>query len=411
MQYITKKVKTYLSSTSLTFLTICTFFLNTPDLLGQEENLKNEVSEKGFNVKPTPESNLNFGGAVWLRGVVLPYLSETTANERGFYIDQFRLSLDGDYGFKDSTKFAFSGQVRFFSYQTLIHHMWTGIDFKEKHNIKFGVTQVPFGTLPGSTNSFWYSLGYYVGIEDDRDAGIKYHFQKNGWDLHLAYFMNEEYNNTTALNRFAPDLVRMGDQQNEERNQGNIRLAKTFKGKESNTTELGLSVEVGEIKNRTTGSNGSRWKAAFHYVGNYGNWEPKFQLSRYVYEPNNPDGVDDRLVNMGFFEDTRLVAAKATVLNASLERNFTIKWWLFEEFDVYMDYSRVFKDEVAFADSELINPGAVLKAGPLYIWFDFMWGRNAWFFNDSPEESGPGAGSKNPEKFEYRQNLSIEWFF
>ncbi|MEM1120366.1 MAG: hypothetical protein AAGJ18_07935 [Bacteroidota bacterium] len=377
----------------------------------QEENLKYKVKDRNFKISPTPKSNFSFGGAIWLRGVALPYLSETTANERGFYIDQFRLSLSGDYGIQDSTKLTFSSQVRFFSYQTLIHHMWVGIDFKNNQDLKFGITQVPFGTLPGSTNSFWYSLGYYVGLEDDRDAGIKYNLRRNGWNFTLAYFINEEFNNSQALNRFAPDLIRMGEQQNEERNQGNIRLVKTFTTSDRRSMELGISGEIGQIKNRTTGDNGLRWKGAVHYVGKYGDWEPKLQLSRYSYDPANPAGVDDRLVNMGFFGDTRLVASQANVLNASIKRTFKINKWLFNEFDVYLDYSRVFKDESAFADSELINPGAVLEAGPFYILLDFMWGKNAWYFNDSSDNSGPGRGSINPNKYEFRQNLSLEWFF
>jgi len=387
------------------------FTLLSFGLTAQEENLANQVKDRGFNIRPTPESNVNFGGALWLRGVSIPYLEESPANSRGFYIDQFRLSVDGDYGLKDSTKLIFSSQIRFFTYQTLIQHMWMGFERPRGHSLKFGVTQVPFGTLPGSTNSFWYSLNYYIGLEDDRDGGIKYQFARNGWDVHLAYFINAEYNDATALNRFAPDLIRSGDQQNEERNQGNIRLARTFETPGGNSTEVGLSGEIGQIRNRTTGENGTRWKAAFHYVGNYGNWEPKFQFSRYVYDPANPAEVDGRLVQVGFFESSRLIAARANSLNASLKRDFDVNWWLFEKLDLYFDYSRVFKDEDAFADSELINPGAVLQAGPFYYWLDFMWGRNAWFFNDSPENSGPGVGAINPERYEYRMNVSLEWFF
>lgn len=379
--------------------------------LGQEENLKNQVEKHAFSVKPTPESNVNFGGAIWLRGVSIPYLEESPANARGFYIDQFRISVDGDYGVTDSTNLVFSSQVRFFTYQTLLHHMWVGVQRSNGHSLKVGVTQVPFGTLPGSTNSFWYSLGYYIGLEDDRDAGVKYHFKRKGWDVHLAYFANAEYNSTTQLNRFAPDLVRSDEQQNEELNQFNIRLARTFAHGEGSSTEIGLSGEIGQVRNRTTNRNGERWKAAAHYVGRYGHWEPKLQFSRYAYDPENPAEVDNRLVQMGFFESSRLVAAKANVLNASLKRDVAVDWWLFEELDVYLDYSRVFKDEASFADSELINPGAVLKAGPFYVWLDFMWGRNAWFFNDSANNSGPGAGAVNPDRFEYRTNLSLEWFF
>ncbi|KPM32152.1 Hypothetical protein I595_1801 [Croceitalea dokdonensis DOKDO 023] len=406
-----RKIRNILSKLKLSQIILLSLVLCSKTILGQEENLKDSIKEKGFKIKPTPKTNVNFGGAVWLRGVTIPYLQDTPSNKRGFYIDQFRMSVDGDYGVDGATKLIFSSQIRFFSYQTLIHHMWVGAKLNNNHTIKLGVTQVPFGTLPGSTNSFWYSLAYYVGLEDDRDAGIKYHFNKNGWDFHLAYFMNAEYNDASALNRFAPDLAILGDQQNEERNQGNIRLTKIFEDDASNSSELGFSGEIGQIKNRTTSKNGLRWKGALHYVGNYGKWHPKFQLARYVYEPENPDGVDDRLVLIGYFSDIRLVAAKANLLNASIKRDFDLDWWLFDHMNIYMDYSKVYKDEASFADSELINPGAVLRAGPLYIWFDFMWGKNAWFFNDSQNASGPGAGSLNPNKFEFRQNISIEWFF
>ncbi len=397
----------------LRILLLLVYILYDPmsHIYAQDESITYQVEDQNIKIHPTPETNLNFGGAIWLRGVTIPYLQETKANERGFYMDQFRLSLDGDYGIKDRSKLKFSSQIRFFSYQTLIHHMWIGVDFDEHSELTLGVTQVPFGTLPGSTNSFWYSLAYYVGLEDDHDAGIKYHFKKKGWDFYLGYFMNEEYNSSTALNRFAPDLIRSDEQQNEERNQGNIRLSKIMTHNDVSSSEFGFSGEIGQIKNRTTNDNGLRWKGAFHYIGKYDRWEPKFQLARYVYEPDNPQGVDSKVVNMGFFESSRLVAAKANLLNMSLKRDFPINWWLFKELDIYMDYSKIIKDETSFADSELINPGMVLRAGPFYVWLDFMWGKNAWFFNDSQEFSGPGAGARNPQKYEYRQNLSLEWFF
>lgn len=392
-------------------LLLFTIIFSADNLLGQEENMRDSIQLDGFKIKPNPKTNLNFGGAMWLRGVSIPYNQKANANKDGLYFDQFRLAFDGDYGIDDKTKLTFSTQIRFWYYQTLVHHMWVGLDINDNHEIELGVTQVPFGTLPGSTNSFWYSAGYYVGLEDDHDSGIKYHFTKNGWDFHLAYFLNSEYNDATVLNRFAPDLVRAGDQQNEERNQTNIRLAKTLQHGKKSTSEFGVSGEIGQIRNRTTGDDGSRWKGAVHYVGNYGKWSPKLQAARYEYDPKNPEGVDDNLVYMGFFEDARLVASKATLLNASIKRDFDFDWWLFNDMYVYFDYSLVLKDEALFADTELFNPGIVFQAGPLYIWYDFLWGKNSWWFNDSQAASGPGQGAVNPGKHEYRQNLSIEWFF
>ena len=397
-------------------LLICLIAFFSNALFAQEQNSNDTISDKNFKlvptIKPTPKTTINISGAIRLRGVDIPYQEESNAAKEGLYFDQFILDVDGDYGLEDNTKLTFSSQIRFFYYQMFIHHMEIGVEFKENHNIKLGVTQVPFGAIP--TNSFWYSLGYYVGVEDDHDSGIKYNYNKDGWDLTLAYFRNAEYNDATATNRFAPDLTRSGDQQNEERHQGNFKIAKVFKGNSStssNSTEFGLSGEIGGIENRTTGVTGSRWKGAFHYVGNYGKWSPKFQIARYVYEPNNPDGVDERLVQMSFFSDTRLVAAKANILNTSIKRDIDIDWWLFDNLNVYFDYSKVLKDESSFTDSELINPGAVFSAGPLYIWIDAMWGKNAWWFNDSAAASGPGAGAINPNKFEFRQNVAIQWRF
>ena len=55
------------------------------------------------------------------------------------------------------------------------------------------------------------------------------------------------------------------------------------------------------------------------------------------------------------------------------------------------------------------DPGCVLQAGPLWIWVDLLLGKNAWYLNDSPENSGPGPGGTN--KFESRFNISFEWYF
>jgi hypothetical protein len=114
---------------------------------------------------------------------------------------------------------------------------------------------------------------------------------------------------------------------------------------------------------------------------------------------------------MGFFSDQRLVAAKATTFVGGIRRFWDIDWWLFDKLNAYVEYSTVLKDEDTFRDSKLFNPGAVLQAGPFYLWFDFMAAQNAWWFNDSQANSGLGAGSLNPNDWEFRYNFSIQWYF
>ena len=380
----------------------------------QEENIlnpKDTIPGQGIDINVSPKTHFTLGGALWMRSAFQDWQQDNNANQRGFYFDQFRLSVTGEHGISNESKLTFSAQARWWSYQFALHHMWFGLEIDENHEIRYGITQSPFGAMPSISSSFWYSLNYYLGLEADHDAGLHYIFNKNGFDLQFAFYRNEEYNDPTATNRWAPDLITSGDQQNFERNQFNLRVAYTLDHGSDNSTEFGLSGEIGQIKNQLVDDDGDRWAAAFHYVGYYNNWNFYAQGTRYEFNVNNPTGVDDNTVLMGFFSDQRLVAAKATTFVGGVRRLWDIDWWLFDKFNAYIEYSHVWKDENTFSDSKLFNPGAVLQAGPFYLWFDFMAAQNAWWFNDSQANSGLGAGSINPDDWEFRYNFSIQWYF
>lgn len=396
-------------------LTLLSFiFLWSSLSIAQETNILKKGEEppgQTIKINAGPETSFKLGGALWLRSAIQDWQQESNANRDGFYFDQFRLALTGEHGIKDETKLFFSAQVRWWSYQFLVQHMWFGVKFNESNQLQFGVTQVPFGALPSASSSFWYSLNYNLGFEGDRDAGFKYIYDKEGTNFQLGFFRNAEYNNPTRLNRWTSDLVVFGEQQNFERNQGNVRIAHEFGHGTEYTSEFGLSGQVGELPNQTTGKSGVRWATAFHYLGNYNNWNVNFQAMRYEFNPENPDGVDDRLMLMGASGDRRLVASKATTFVGSVRRYWDIDWWLFTKLNAYVEYSTVLKDVNEFYDSKLFNPGFVLQAGPFFIWTDFLFGQNAWGFNDSETNSGLGAGSINPTTWEFRYNMSLQWFF
>ena len=114
---------------------------------------------------------------------------------------------------------------------------------------------------------------------------------------------------------------------------------------------------------------------------------------------------------MAIFNDQRLVAAKANAVSANLRRFFDVNWGPIKDLNIYIDYSTILKDEADFADSQLFNPGWVMTAGPIYLCFDLLWAKNGWWHNDSQDNSGPGAGSIRPDKWEFRGNIVIMWFF
>ncbi|MEN8152166.1 MAG: porin, partial [Planctomycetota bacterium] len=343
------------------------------------------LSEEGLKAGDT---TLKFGGAIWVNYSAQQWKTDTPGKVRGMNFDNLRLSLDGDY----KEKLYFSAQYRLYSYTRAIHHAYFGYQLDDENKFELGILQVPFGLQPYATHSFWFGLGYYVGLEDDYDAGLRWHHSGGGLSVDLAFFLNEEYNDATNLERYSVDVVRVGDQQNEEVNQFNARVAYDFSGDEDTTTEFGLSGRWGILDNLITDDTGDYWAAAAHFKGRYGAWNPELQVSRYEYHPENPVGVDDTTVLMGNLTSTRLVAAKGTLLNANLRRFFEVNEGVFDRFNVYVNYSWLAKDEDGFLDSHLINPGAVLEFGPFWVWIDFLFGKNCWYLNDSEAASGMGAG-------------------
>lgn len=371
------------------------------------------VPEMTIRLKPNKNLDINIGGAMWFRSIYQPFVQPSEANARGgLFHDQFRITTSGKQQFEGRKGWiTFDTQVRWWSYMMVIHTLQVGFHLDEFNSFQIGVTRAPFGMLVATSNSFWYSLGFYHGTEDDRDGGVVFQHRKGPLEFQAAYFANDEYNDPSNVERFSGDLVYFEEQQNSERNQGNLRFAYTFGHGTNNTVQLGLSGQAGQIFNRTTERSGHAWQAAIHADANLGRTNIRLQGTRYEYHVQNPEGVDDRLVLMGLFADRRLIAAKANILNSNLKRSWDINWDPLTSFATYIDYSHVFKDESSFFNSQLFNPGFFAEFGQFHVWGDILWGRNAWWFNDNMENSGPGAGSIRPEKWEFRMLVTIGWFF
>ncbi|MEJ2532923.1 MAG: hypothetical protein P8Y92_14100 [Halioglobus sp.] len=356
------------------------------------------------------EVDLDLGGALWINYAYQDFKTPDEGKKRDLNFDNLRLSFDGSYSpVPGEGTYYFSAQHRFYSFADTVHHAFMGYQFAPDHKVELGVTQVPFGLLPFASHSFWFGIGYYLGQEDDYDVGLKYYRRIGAWDLHAAYFLNEEYANAADLYRYSVDLARVDEQQNEERDQFNIRMAYRIDS-DAGATELGLSGEMGAIDNLTTEKSGRRWAAAAHFSGHYGPWNPQLQFTRYDYSPENPAGIDNRLVRMGNLGSYRDVATEGTVISANLAYRFALDWGQFSGANCYNDYSVLLKDESRFNDSHINVTGCVFEGGPFWVWADIINGRNAWYLDDSSQFSGLGAGSEDDD-WKTRVNINLEWYF
>lgn len=322
-----------------------------------------------------------------------------------FKFDLFRLDVNGSYN-----DVQLSAQYRFMENQNFIHHGWLGYNLTEKTGVQLGLTQVPFGLLPYASHNFWFGIPYYLGLEDDYDLGLKMLHQNGPWDMQLAFFKNGDFGNATDLERYSYDLVKEGDQQNEESNQVNARLAYRLDHGDLGNTEFGVSGQWGQLYNGDTGRNGDHWAAAAHVNGTYGPFNLMLEAIEYEHNPKNLAGVSDKTVRMGAFGYGHDVAAKGTVYVAGLSYDVPVSWGPVSQLTFYNDYSRLVKAEEDFEDSEINTLGCLVTAGPVYTYLDFIMGKNATWIG-SIGEDGFGAGRHRDEGWNTKFNINVGYYF
>ena len=368
-----------------------------------EENLDDAVpgSEREvLAVAPEQEPKVDIGGALRFNLVHRDFSrsSESKLGESG--LDVFRLNVDGQL-----ENLLISAEYRHYSYMDTLHHGWVGYEFEDASRIQFGIHRVPFGLLPYAAHNAWFGVPYYVGLADDYDMGVKYVRQDGPWNAQLAFYKNEELNDPTDAGRYSLDLLRGGEQQNEEINQFNARLAHTLGQGTGCENEVGVSAQVSEIYNAATDDSGEHRAAAVHLDSRCGRWNLQLQGVHYDYDPANPAGVSDDSVQLGAFTGTYEIAGRGQILVANLAYNFESSWDGIQQITCYNDYSRLFKDIGGAGDSQINTLGCAIGAGPLFTYLDWIYARDMAFFGAGSMAAG-GDG-----EWHSRININVGYYW
>src|SRR5690554_4055925 len=115
------------------------------------------------------EDGITVGGAVRFQYVLADY-DEGQKNRGGdLDFDIFRLDLNGRKG-----DVILSAQYRWFNYMQALRHAYMGYDFNEQWQGQIGIVIQPFGTMPYNSHSYFFSSNFYLGLEDNNGAGIKF---------------------------------------------------------------------------------------------------------------------------------------------------------------------------------------------------------------------------------------------
>ncbi|MCS3643130.1 hypothetical protein [Salinibacter ruber] len=372
-----------------------------------------------------PTLDVSINGSLRFNALFRSYgeQADKTLGDGGFTFDTFRIGANGSYG-----GLIFDSELAVYPESfggVFLQKGWVGYEFSDAREVQVGVSQVPFGIQPYASSSWFFNSTYYIGLEDDYDAGIKAMYQANGWDVQGAYYMNAEQTDFFAgsnFGRYSYDVVPVnsfppfnggdanavngiggyqvvpgeytdkdGNPVNPnsirspiaEANQFNVKVAYSFDHGDLGFTKVGVSGQRGQLKNLNTGD--TDWHAAYaaHFQGRYGGFGAKLEFAQQELNPPLTDsekqrfteGSDvnyaaDDFVVMGAYNFPQRVAAKHTVYSSSVSYRIPVNVGPVSQIKPYYDFSLVTKDVEAWNDNATHDIGFLTSAGPLFVYTD-----------------------------------------
>ena len=343
------------------------------------------------------EESFTLGGAIRANYNWRDYSGPDEDKVGDYGFELFRIDANGEYG-----DLGMAAQYRWYAFFECVQHAYVSYDLSPEWEAQLGIHQVPFGLLPYASHSFWFGATYYMGFEDDYDTGLKLLHKNDPWEMHLAFYKNPEYIDSSRAARYSFDLITRDEQQNEETNQGNFRLAYNWEPGPCLDVNFGVSVLGGQIYNRTTRGLGDRFAYSLHTNVVYRDCNVQLQWINYQFRPNNPSGVDPEIVQLGAFDFPFLVAAEGDIATINVARTFPINGRLVDSAQFYADFSKVYPTTTNSRDSTQLVLGCLMVAKKrLNIYVDWIIGQNMWFVG------GPGIGLNRPDSDDWRSRLNI----
>jgi len=369
----------------------------------QVTELKQQVTDNKKTTKDlTPK--IKVGGAVRFQYSYEDYNDANSDRTGDFDFDTFRLDLNGTIG-----DVKLSAQYRWYQYMNVVHHAYIAYDFNKHWEGQVGITQVPFGNLNYNSNSFFFSSGYYAGLEDDFDTGLSFIGKYDQHDIRIAFFKNDELGGvdgyvSSRADRYSYDVVGTradGEgiwdtpaNQIGESNTFNFRYAYKFdKG------EVGGSLQTGDLEG-SSGSVGSRSAYAVHAKVNLGKFGIMAQYTDYEYDLD--DGSKSVAVGAYAFYDT--MPAEASLYNLNLSYSQAVSIGPITNITYYNDFNVMTDKSGSYNEDTMMNvTGMAISAGGIYAYVDLIHAKNQPFIG------GTFAGDSSDTN--RRFNINIGYYF
>jgi len=336
-----------------------------------------------------PAADFHLGGAVRFN-----YGWRDDRPSSKFQPELVRLEAKGHYG-----NLFGQAQYRWYDGFDAVHHAFVGWKFNQHSDIRAGVVNVPFGLLPYAAQTFWFNTDYYLGLDDDYDAGIVWQYQSGAHQWHAGAFFGDEYGDGARYGRYSFDLADTAAAPYREDGQLNLRYE--YSGEiGAYGLKLGGSARYGQLEDRVSGGHQRHSAAAIHADFKRGNFTTQLQWIYYHYDvPGN------RLALSAFMFPFE-IASKAHVPSVNLIYDLPQSGW-FDSITCYNNYSTAKVSGAGLRDSQQNATGCMFGKGKVLAYVDWIAGRNMWF------SAGPGIGVFEPgqDKWHSRLNINIGYFF
>jgi len=272
----------------------------------------------------------------------------------------------------------------------------------EKENIRVGITRVPFGIQDFLSDSFWFSINYYLGLEDDYDLGAVYQAVKGKHRWQLGYFISDELTQAGNFDRYSFDVASIEGFRFKEDGQINVYYDYNPILIGDSRSKLGFSLQHGQVTNTDTNTSQNHYGLSAFFRQPYGPWQTTLQISHYRYDiPNRSDVVFSSFT----FSYPLIRKANSYVLNQSYK--VTNLPSFLDSLLLYSEYGIVISGEQNARSSVQWVTGGSFTKGPFVFYLDYVYGRNMWF------SGGNGVGVAFPDDVgsTARVNFSTAWTF
>lgn len=371
----------------------------------QNRELQENVEEA---IKPETEDGIQLGGAVRFQYQLTDYDSNQRSRGGDLDFDIFRLDLNGQMG-----NVILSAQYRWFEYMEALRHAYFGYNFSDEWQGQIGLVIQPFGIMPYNSHNYFFSTNFYVGLEDNPGAGLRFKKRTDTWDFDFAFIKNDELGSATggmrsSADRYSYDVVGIrlpGEGIYDaptalagENNTFMTRIAHKWHFSDDRMLELGFSGQLGKF-NDGISNVGDRENLGLHALYNVGPWEFQAQFSRFDYD----FAMENAGVVLGAYAYYDTMPTKADIYTANVAYNMPVAFGPITHLTWYNNLS-VMTNKRGLNDDTIMNvAGVAVSAGGVYTYIDLVTAQNQPFVGGS---TGQDGGSTNT-----RFNINFGYYF